>query len=350
MAFARISNVMRWCRALPCMGLWLAQPAASETPPRAAAEAAFADAVRAAQVPGKADARAERGMAGPLPVPQDGMHDGRSQDIIVQADLEKARTALAEALAADYATRLLRLTTRPGDRWNQGEFRLCVDLTNTGPLTVRAIHADVQLRGIRLASLVSLASIVVAEDSTADILIPTSSKAGGKLVEGLPPRQTWRQAQDTCLRLNEAGLSTGTGLEALRSIGGFSRQARDWRLVVTAVVLTRPSSDATPSDDDNLASVESHTAVFSEQIRRLEQAALGAGRRASGNGSDANANPIILRVQAALNARGFPVGTPDGVMGPRTVAAIKALQQAEGHPPTGILTDQHLQRLLETAR
>lgn len=42
-------------------------------------------------------------------------------------------------------------------------------------------------------------------------------------------------------------------------------------------------------------------------------------------------------VQVALNYFGFPVGTPDGALGPRSRAAISQYQALMGYPPTGTL-------------
>ncbi|MBC7139164.1 MAG: peptidoglycan-binding protein [Defluviimonas sp.] len=44
-------------------------------------------------------------------------------------------------------------------------------------------------------------------------------------------------------------------------------------------------------------------------------------------------------VQVALNYFGFPVGTPDGAIGPKSRAAIGEYQAVLGYPPTGQLTD-----------
>ncbi len=44
-------------------------------------------------------------------------------------------------------------------------------------------------------------------------------------------------------------------------------------------------------------------------------------------------------VQTALNHFGFPVGTPDGSIGPKSRAAISSYQALLGYPPTGQLTD-----------
>ncbi|MDO8884605.1 MAG: peptidoglycan-binding domain-containing protein [Pseudotabrizicola sp.] len=44
-------------------------------------------------------------------------------------------------------------------------------------------------------------------------------------------------------------------------------------------------------------------------------------------------------VQTALNHFGYPVGTPDGAIGPRSRSAISSYQATLGYPPTGQLTD-----------
>ncbi len=44
-------------------------------------------------------------------------------------------------------------------------------------------------------------------------------------------------------------------------------------------------------------------------------------------------------VQVALNQFGFPVGTPDGALGPRSRGAISQYQALLGYPPTGQLTE-----------
>lgn len=44
-------------------------------------------------------------------------------------------------------------------------------------------------------------------------------------------------------------------------------------------------------------------------------------------------------VQTALNFFGYPVGTPDGAIGPKSRAAISSYQATLGYPPTGQLTD-----------
>ncbi|MEP3074118.1 MAG: peptidoglycan-binding domain-containing protein, partial [Maricaulis sp.] len=51
-------------------------------------------------------------------------------------------------------------------------------------------------------------------------------------------------------------------------------------------------------------------------------------------------NPPITRsqtreLQAALNALGFDSGTPDGLAGPNTRAALRAFQRSNGHLADG---------------
>ncbi|GEO83519.1 MULTISPECIES: peptidoglycan-binding protein [Alphaproteobacteria] len=54
----------------------------------------------------------------------------------------------------------------------------------------------------------------------------------------------------------------------------------------------------------------------------------------------------IRNIQAILNRNGFEAGTPDGVMGAKTVSAIKAFQTSIGHEATGQVTDELVNELL----
>lgn len=54
----------------------------------------------------------------------------------------------------------------------------------------------------------------------------------------------------------------------------------------------------------------------------------------------------VQNIQAILNRNGYDAGTPDGVMGKKTVLAIKAFQSAVGQEPTGVVTDQLVKELL----
>lgn len=51
-------------------------------------------------------------------------------------------------------------------------------------------------------------------------------------------------------------------------------------------------------------------------------------------------------VQTALNHFGYPVGTPDGAIGPRSRAAISEYQATLGYPPTGQLTEYERAHLI----
>ncbi|WP_159946287.1 peptidoglycan-binding protein [Rhizobium sp. 18065] len=54
----------------------------------------------------------------------------------------------------------------------------------------------------------------------------------------------------------------------------------------------------------------------------------------------------IFNIQAILNKNGFDAGKPDGVMGGKTVTAIKAFQTSIGEQPTGQVSDKLVNALL----
>ncbi|WP_239495333.1 lytic murein transglycosylase [Salinicola halophilus] len=53
----------------------------------------------------------------------------------------------------------------------------------------------------------------------------------------------------------------------------------------------------------------------------------------------------IRRLQSALNANGFDVGTPDGLVGPNTRKGLRAYQRSIGTTPDGYPTQRLIQRL-----
>lgn len=59
---------------------------------------------------------------------------------------------------------------------------------------------------------------------------------------------------------------------------------------------------------------------------------------------------IVRRVQAGLYARGFFTGAIDGLIGPKTKAAIIRFQQDNGLPVTGTITSEVLNALQITAK
>jgi photosystem II stability/assembly factor-like uncharacterized protein len=57
------------------------------------------------------------------------------------------------------------------------------------------------------------------------------------------------------------------------------------------------------------------------------------------------ADDMVKRAQAALNAAGYDVGTPDGAAGTRTIAAVRQFQADKGIPVSGKLDDATLSAL-----
>jgi localization factor PodJL len=55
----------------------------------------------------------------------------------------------------------------------------------------------------------------------------------------------------------------------------------------------------------------------------------------------------VRNIQAILNNNGFDAGKPDGQMGKKTVAAIRAFQKSVGQEPTGDITDGLVRELLK---
>ena len=62
--------------------------------------------------------------------------------------------------------------------------------------------------------------------------------------------------------------------------------------------------------------------------------------------SSVDMKKVIQNVQGILNNNGFDTGVPDGVMGKKTVAAIKAFQTSVGQTPTGQIDDALVKELL----
>jgi len=54
----------------------------------------------------------------------------------------------------------------------------------------------------------------------------------------------------------------------------------------------------------------------------------------------------VRDIQQALAAKGFDPGTPDGMWGTKSVAALRAFQKGNGLPETGVVNDQCLSLLL----
>jgi localization factor PodJL len=54
----------------------------------------------------------------------------------------------------------------------------------------------------------------------------------------------------------------------------------------------------------------------------------------------------VRNIQRILNDRGFDAGTPDGVIGAKTTAAIRAFQEANELEPTGRIDAPLVEALL----
>jgi localization factor PodJL len=86
-----------------------------------------------------------------------------------------------------------------------------------------------------------------------------------------------------------------------------------------------------------------------------DAAANRVGVRPEWDGTDTRTASIdmskaIRNVQAILDNNGFDAGRPDGIMGDKTRAAIKAFQKSVGAEPTGEINDALIKKLLELNR
>jgi peptidoglycan hydrolase-like protein with peptidoglycan-binding domain len=70
----------------------------------------------------------------------------------------------------------------------------------------------------------------------------------------------------------------------------------------------------------------------------------GASGKLDGDDKNANRDPVKA-AQKALKERGYEVDEPDGKLGPKTHAAVRAFQKAEGLPVTGRLDKDTMTRL-----
>jgi localization factor PodJL len=78
----------------------------------------------------------------------------------------------------------------------------------------------------------------------------------------------------------------------------------------------------------------------------LKQPAANAVRKNGGwNAQLTHINDTVLTAQELLLQLGFQPGKPDGIFGPRTMAAIRAYQEKSGLPKTGNLSDALMIRM-----
>ena len=88
-----------------------------------------------------------------------------------------------------------------------------------------------------------------------------------------------------------------------------------------------------------------------ENLRRMalfaqvvQHGSMSAAARALGMSTSAISQQVRA-LQAALNARGFDTGTPDGVAGPATRAGLRRYQQSVGMVADGYPTIELLERI-----
>jgi len=92
--------------------------------------------------------------------------------------------------------------------------------------------------------------------------------------------------------------------------------------------------------------------VAAWKVAPLNEAANAVDVPASWGGAQTSTASVdmskaVRNIQAILNNNGYDAGQPDGIMGNKTIAAIKEFQKAEGMEPTGEVTDELVRKLLE---
>ncbi len=88
-------------------------------------------------------------------------------------------------------------------------------------------------------------------------------------------------------------------------------------------------------------------AIVAESNKKKRHSA-GTTKSSKSSGVSSAQREANREVQTALNFFGFPVGTPDGSIGPKSKSAISTYQATLGYPATGQLTDYE-RTLLTTA-
>ncbi len=91
-----------------------------------------------------------------------------------------------------------------------------------------------------------------------------------------------------------------------------------------------------------------HAIAKDQQKRRSQGTTQRRSTKSKSPGISSAQREQNREVQTALNMFGFPVGTPDGAIGPKSRAAISAYQATIGYPPTGQLTDYERTLLVTT--
>ncbi len=80
-------------------------------------------------------------------------------------------------------------------------------------------------------------------------------------------------------------------------------------------------------------------AIVNEANKSKRRTTTSSTRTSKSSGVSSAQREANREVQQALNQFGYPVGTPDGALGPRSRGAISQYQALLGYPPTGQLTE-----------
>jgi Putative peptidoglycan binding domain len=149
---------------------------------------------------------------------------------------------------------------------------------------------------------------------------------------------------------NRSGNATGSG----SSTGEIQRDATD----------VRPGGQAAPAErmnDPNRrgGTTSSGAGPTTTEIERNATELRPGGQTDAGTdpnqrgginspirqGASPYGSGTVRDAQQALQAKGYDIGQPDGVMGPRTVTAVRDFQQQQGLPPSGRLDQATLSAL-----
>lgn len=76
---------------------------------------------------------------------------------------------------------------------------------------------------------------------------------------------------------------------------------------------------------------------------------VGYPTRSMAPSHDLNSKSLVIRLQNGLNKIGFESGTPDGIIGPKTIEAISKFQSFIGTDSTGMLTPAESEIILEVS-
>ena len=108
--------------------------------------------------------------------------------------------------------------------------------------------------------------------------------------------------------------------------------------VAAAFVLAAPAFAAGDAQRDQRSQDSMSNSSHGDATR-------SAGMSQSGLGGQAQGSDAVREAQQALQQKGFDVGPIDGIMGPKTSAALREFQQAQGLKTSGRLDQQTLSAL-----